>query len=68
MAWTSADRDALKAAMAQGERRVQFADRSVEYRSIDEMAQVLALMDTELDAAAGTPRPKSYLGYATGGW
>lgn len=73
MAWSSADREALKAhvaaraAGAQG-RRVQFSDRSVEFDSIDDALTLLALMDSELDAAATTPRPRQYLGYTRSGF
>ena len=37
MAYTDSDLQALERAIATGERMVQFADRSVEYRSIDEL-------------------------------
>lgn len=68
MAWSQADVDAVKAALAKGERRVQFADRSVEYRSTDELLQILRAMEAELDAAASTPRPKLYYGHASKGF
>ncbi len=67
MAWTESDRDALKAALAKGERSVSFGDRAVVYRSVSEMVEVLRLMDAELDAAATTPRPKQWLGYGSKG-
>jgi hypothetical protein len=37
MAYTEAQLDALQAALVKGERRVTFADKTVEYRSIDEL-------------------------------
>jgi hypothetical protein len=66
MAWTQADRDALKAAIAKGEKQVAYADRSVTYRSLDEMTQALALIESDLSATSSTPRPKRWLGYSGG--
>lgn len=63
MAWTQADADALKAAIAKGESRVTFADRSVEYRSLADMREALALIEAELAAAADPPRPRRWLLY-----
>ena len=37
MAWTQADLDAIDRAIAAGEKVVQYADRRVEYRSIQEL-------------------------------
>jgi hypothetical protein len=37
MAYTQAHLDALEAALAKGEKRVAFGDKTVEYRSIDEL-------------------------------
>lgn len=34
MAYTNADREALERALAKGERRVTFGDKTVEYRSV----------------------------------
>ena len=60
MSYTSADRDALKAAIASGARRVKFGagpdSREVEYRSLDDMKRVLADMDAELDPSSRPPR------------
>jgi hypothetical protein len=58
MAWTQTDIDKLKAAMAQGARRVKYADREVEYRDLAEMRQTLGLMESEVNAAAGTRHAK----------
>lgn len=62
MAWTSADLDAIKAAMAKGERTVSFADRSVTYRSVEELLRVKAEIEAELTAA--TTRPRQWIGVA----
>jgi len=56
MAWTQADVDKLKRAIAQGASSVRFADRSVEYRDLREMRETLAMMESEVGAAAGRKR------------
>ncbi len=48
MAWTQTDLDALNKAIANGVMSVRYADRSVQYRSLDEMLKVRALMTDEL--------------------
>jgi len=37
MAYTQSDLDALQAALAKGEKRVSFGDKTVEYRSVEEL-------------------------------
>lgn len=37
MAYTQADLESLQAALAKGEKRVSFGDKTVEYRSVDEL-------------------------------
>ena len=41
MAYTEAQVQALETALAKGERRVSFGDKTVEYRSIDELRVAL---------------------------
>jgi len=49
MAYTQADIDALKAAMASGAKRVRYSDGSeVEYREMDEMKDILRQMRHEV--------------------
>lgn len=48
MPWTEQDRDKLKKAIAIGAKTVAYADRRVEYRSLDEMLGTLAMMEEEL--------------------
>ncbi len=48
MAYTLEQYQALQAAIAGGELSVRYADRSVTYRSIAEMLQILRLMENEL--------------------
>lgn len=55
MAWTQADIDTLKTAMAKGVRSVTFADQSVTFHSLEEQRALLAIMQREVNVAAGTP-------------
>jgi len=54
--------DALNEAIASGERLVRFADRTIEYRSVDELIRArddrLRQMQSEQDTAAGVTRPR----------
>jgi len=56
MAFTQADIDALKRAMATGSRKVRYESggevREVTYRSLDEMISVLAMMEREIGGAS----------------
>lgn len=54
MAYTLEQYQALKAAIAGGELQVRYADRSVTYRSVAEMLQILRLMENELGMNADT--------------
>lgn len=54
MAWTQADVDALKAAIASGAQSVTYPDGSaVTYRSLGQMKDVLGMMQAEVNRAAG---------------
>lgn len=55
MAYTQAQIDALKVAMASGVLTVRHGDTSTTFRSISEMQKVLAQMEADL---AGTTRPR----------
>lgn len=48
MAWTTADLDALNKSIASGTTSVRYADRTVQYRSLDEMLKIRAMMTDEL--------------------
>jgi hypothetical protein len=61
MAWTAAEVAALKSAIARGEKVVLFSDRSVTYRSLDEMLRALALMEQSIASPA---RPRQALAYS----
>ncbi|WP_127076156.1 phage head-tail joining protein [Rhodomicrobium lacus] len=62
MAFTQADIDALKRAIATGARKVRYESggevREVTYRSLDEMERSLAAMEREI---SGASRPRSVL-------
>lgn len=65
MAYTQAQIDDLKKAIAEGVLKVRFADREVTYRSLDEMRQTLTMMLNEVSAAAGKRRSRRIM-FATG--
>jgi hypothetical protein len=46
--------EALKRALATGERRVTFGDKTVEYRSIDELRAAIRAVESELARGAGS--------------
>ena len=48
MAYTQAQLDALEAALVKGEKRVTFGDKTVEYRSVDELKAAIDLVKREL--------------------
>lgn len=52
MAYTQSDLDGIRAAIARGEKTVQFADRSVTYRSVDEMLVAERKIAAELNPPA----------------
>lgn len=51
VAWTQTDIDSLKTAIASGQLIVRSADRMINYRSLDEMKEVLALMEAEVSGS-----------------
>lgn len=57
MAYTPAQLAAVERAIARGERIVRYSDRTVEYRSVDELMKVRDQIRTELGQAAG-PRSR----------
>ena len=64
MAYTDADLTAIRQAIARGELMVQFADRSVRYRSMDELLRAEAHIATAL----ASPRAKQTLVVASKGF
>ncbi len=53
MAWTQAQLDAVEAAIASGELTVRFGDRTVTYRSMDELLQARGVIKDSLAAESG---------------
>ena len=55
MAYTQAHLDALEAALVRGEKRVTFGDKTVEYRSVDELKAAIAVVKHDIfEQAAAT--------------
>lgn len=52
MAYTQAHLDALEAALAKGEKRVIFGDKTVEYRSVDELKAAIRAVKRDLHEQA----------------
>ena len=48
MAYTNEQHSALTAAIAQGALRVKYADKEIEYRSLDEMQRIKREMEAQL--------------------
>ena len=53
MTYTPADLEALQQALATGERRVTFADKTVEYRSVAELQTAIRTVSAALTRGAG---------------
>lgn len=54
MAFTQTDLDAVNAAVASGELKIEVAGRMVMYRSIDELIKARDIISAELAATAST--------------
>ncbi len=61
MAWTQAQLDAIEAAIASGELTVHFGDRSVTYRSMDDLVKARAVIKDALESQSGTLPDRSSL-------
>lgn len=48
MAWTQADLDAIKAAIAGGSVKVKYADREVQYQTLTDLLKIKNLIEKEL--------------------
>lgn len=57
MAYTQKHLDAVEQAIARGEKVVRYTDRTVEYRTVDELIKARDLIRTSLVNAAG-PRSR----------
>ena len=56
MSYTQSQLDALKKALATGERRVSFGDKTVEYRSVEELQAAIRTVEAEIARGSGTPK------------
>jgi hypothetical protein len=56
MAWTQDQLDALDAAIANGTLSVEYADKKVTYRSLDEMLKIRAAMQKALGQTTRSTR------------
>jgi len=55
MAYTEEQLTALESALAKGEKRVTFGDKTVEYRTVEELKDAIKLVERGLhDQAVGT--------------
>lgn len=55
MPWTQDDADRLRAAIAQGAKRVEYADKKIEYHDLNQMRQLLREMEQELGLTPKMP-------------
>ena len=58
MPYDTTQLDALKRALSSGERRVSFGDKTVEYRSIEELQAAIWTVEAALARENGTPRAR----------
>jgi len=56
--YTAEQLQALRNALARGERRVDFGDRSVEYRSVEELRAAIREVEAALSQANGGTRTR----------
>jgi hypothetical protein len=66
MAYTLEQYQALQTAIAGGELSVRYADRSVTYRSVSEMLQILRLMENELGLNTDTTGGRRLTSFSKG--
>lgn len=58
MAYTQADLDAVKKAIAGSQLEVQYGDKRVKYRSLDELERAARIIQSDLDCQSGRRRPR----------
>lgn len=59
MAWTQQQLEAIEAAIARGELTVRFEDRTITYRSVDDLLKARQVIKDALDKQAGS-QPNRY--------
>ena len=67
MIWTQSELDALKSAYASGTLRVSYDGRSVEYGSEADLMRRIRVIERDIAAAAGNPKPSRSLASFTKG-
>lgn len=65
MTYTTTQLEALERALATGERRVSFGDKTVEYRSVEELQAAIRAVQAALASDAGQ-RPARQIRVTTG--
>ena len=65
MSYSTEQLDALRRALVTGERRVSFGDKTVEYRSVEELLAAIRTVEGALARAAGS-RPTRQVRITTG--
>ena len=68
MAWTSADVDALRAALAKGIKRATVGGVTREFYSLDEMIALLNTMEAEVNGAPSYRLAQTTKGFRRGTW
>ncbi len=58
MSWTDEELAALKRAYASGTTRVSYDGKSIEYGSAADLLARIRLIEAEMAAASGTPKPR----------
>ena len=58
MSWSQSDLDAIEAAIASGVLTVHFADRTVTYRSMNELLISRNLIKDSIQSTSGTSTPR----------
>ncbi len=61
MPWTQAQLDAIESAIASGELTVHFGDRTVTYRSMDDLVKARSMIKDELATQSGNAGDRSSL-------
>lgn len=64
--WTLEQYEALNTAIAEGVKSVQYSDKMVTYRSLDEMRRILSDMADDLGLSENGGRPAAYAGRNVG--
>lgn len=66
MAYTQAQLDALEVAIAEGTLKVEYGDKKVEYRSLNEMIRIRDLIKSEIAPADQQNGKRTYASFSKG--